>query len=257
VRRHINKRSCTVESDDDDRVIDSSRKRRRTNVEDLNQVRKELAEAREKHAALQQQIERDAQTAEEYAEAHSQLQTYIQANETLRKDLSNMAGRERELREVQEQLQDVERREAELLGDAARREAELRATIDELKAQMADLERQRAEGQPRGDNGEGQNSEESPNGVFDLTADGTNPLLESNDVPQTPDVNPEPGDSDLARDTPQTSVSNASPDDNDPSRDAADHRCISPLQCVPGWSKDPRSTDLTAHVDVNGTWDEV
>ena len=30
VRRHINKRSGTVESDDDDRVIDSRRKRRRS-----------------------------------------------------------------------------------------------------------------------------------------------------------------------------------------------------------------------------------
>jgi hypothetical protein len=59
MRRHINKRSRTVESDDDDRVIDSSRKRRRTDAEDSNQVRKALAEAREKHAALQQQIERD------------------------------------------------------------------------------------------------------------------------------------------------------------------------------------------------------
>ena len=56
-----------------------------------------------------------------------------------------MAGHELELKEVQEGLQDVERREAELLGDAARREAELRATIDKLKAQMADLERQCAE----------------------------------------------------------------------------------------------------------------
>ena len=164
MRRHINKRSCAVESDDDDRVIDSSRKRRRTDAKDLNQVRKALTEARKKHAALQQQIERDAQTAEEYAEARTQLQTYIQANETLRKELSNMAGRERELQEVQERLQDVERREAELLGDAARREAELQATNDELKAQMADLERQRAEGQPRGDNAEGQNSEGLPNG---------------------------------------------------------------------------------------------
>ena len=123
---------------------------------------------------------------------------------------------------------------------------------------MADLERQRAEGQSRGDNAKGQNSEGSPNGVFDLTADGTNTLLESNDVPRTPDVNPEPGDSDLAPlIAPQTPASNASPDDNDPSRDAADHRCIGPLQRIPGWSKDPRSTDLTAHVDVNGTWDEV
>jgi hypothetical protein len=266
-----------VESDDDDRVIDSRRKRRRTDAEDLNQVRKALAEAREKHAALQQQqIERDAQTAEEYAEARTQLQTYIQANETLQKELSNMAGRELELKEVQERLQDVERREAELLGDAARREAELRATIDKLKAQMADLERQCAEGQSRGDNAKGQNSEGSPNGVFDLTADGTNTLLWSNDVPRIPDVNSEPGGSDLARDAPQTPAlnansgdndlsrdasqtpaSNASPDDSDPSRDAADHRCISPLQRIPGWSKDPRSTDLTAHVDVNGTWDEV
>ena len=233
MRRHINKRSGAVESDDDDRVIDGSRKRRRTDVEDLNQVRKALAEAREKHAALQQQIERDAQTAEEYAEARSQLQTYIQANEMLRKDLSNMAGREQELKEVQERLQDVERRDAELLDDAARREAELQATTKELKAQMADLERQRAEGLPQGDNAEGHNSE-----VFDLTADGTNPLLESNDAPRTP-------------------ASNASPDNNDPSRDAADHRCIDPLQRIPGWSKDPRSTDLTAHVDVNGSWDEV
>ena len=41
-----------MESDDDDRVIDSRRKRRRTVAEDLNQVRKVLAEAREKHAAL-------------------------------------------------------------------------------------------------------------------------------------------------------------------------------------------------------------
>jgi septal ring factor EnvC (AmiA/AmiB activator) len=93
-----------VESDDDDRVIDSRRKRRRTVAEDLNQVRKALAEARKKHAALQQQqqqqIERDAQTAEEYAEARTQLQTYIQANETLQKELSNMAGRELELKEV-------------------------------------------------------------------------------------------------------------------------------------------------------------
>jgi len=44
-----------VESDDDDRVLDSRRKRRRTVAEDLNQVRKALAEARKKHAALQQQ----------------------------------------------------------------------------------------------------------------------------------------------------------------------------------------------------------
>jgi cytochrome c556 len=247
-----------VESDDDDRVVGSRRKRRRTDTEDLNQVRKALAEAREKHAALQQQqIERDAQTAEEYAEARTQLQTYIQANETLQKELSNMTGRERELKEVQERLQDVERREAELLGDAARREAELRATIDKLKAQMADLKRQCAEGQSRGDNAKGQNREGSSNGVFDLTADGTNTLLGSNDVPRTPDVNSEPGESDLARDAPQTPASNASPDDSDPSRDAADHRCISRLQCIPGWSKDPGSTDLTAHVDVNGTWDEV
>ena len=85
MRRHINKRSGTVESDDDDRVIDSSRKRRRTDAEDSNQVWKALAEAREKHAALQQQIERDAQTAEEHVETRSQLQTYIQANETLQK----------------------------------------------------------------------------------------------------------------------------------------------------------------------------
>ena len=246
-----------MESDDDDKVIDSRRKRRRTDAEDLNQVRKALAEAREKHVALQQQIERDAQIAEEYAEARTQLQTYIQANETLRKELSNIAERERELKEVQKRLQDVERRGAELLGDAARREAELQVTIDELKAQMADLERQRAEGQPRGDNAEGHNSEGSPNRVFDLTADGTNPLLEWNDMPRTPDVNLERGDSDLARDTPQIPASNANPDDNDPSCDAADQRCISPLQRIPGWSKDPRSTDLTAHVDVNGTWDEV
>jgi septal ring factor EnvC (AmiA/AmiB activator) len=56
-------------------------------AEDLNQVRKALAEAREKHTALhqqrQQQIERDAQTAEEYAESRTPLQTYLQANETL------------------------------------------------------------------------------------------------------------------------------------------------------------------------------
>jgi hypothetical protein len=93
-----------VKSDDDDRVIDSSRKRRRTDAEDLNQVRKTLAEAREKHAAFQQQIERDAQTAEEYAEARSQLQTSIQANEALRKELFNLTGRERELKEVQKRL---------------------------------------------------------------------------------------------------------------------------------------------------------
>ena len=83
-------------------------------------------------------------------------------------------------------------------------------------------------------------------------------------------MNSEPGDSDLARDAPQTPALSANPGDNDLSRDAsqtpasnvspddiADHRCIGPLQRIPGWSKDPRSTDLTAHVDVNGTWDEV
>ena len=153
-----------MESDDDDPVIDSRRKRRRTDADDLNQVREALAEAREKHAALQQQqIKRDAQITEEYAEARTQLQTYIQANETLQKELSNMAGRELELKEVQERLQDVKHRKAGLLGDVARREAELRATIDKLKAQMADLERPCAEGQSRGDNAKGQNSEGSPN----------------------------------------------------------------------------------------------
>ena len=90
-----------MESDDDDPVIDSRRKRRRTDADDLNQVREALAEAREKHAALQQQqIKRDAQITEEYAEARTQLQTYIQANETLQKELSNMAGRELELKEA-------------------------------------------------------------------------------------------------------------------------------------------------------------
>jgi hypothetical protein len=218
VRRHINKRSRVVDSDDDDWVIDSSRKRQRTDAEDSNPVRKTLVEVREKHAALQQQIERDAQTAEEYAETRIQLQTYIQANETLQKELSNMAGGELELKKVQERLQDVERRGAELLGDATRREAELQATIDKLKTQMADWSSSVREGQPRGDKvgGQNQNSEGSPNGVFDLTADGTNTLLGSNDVPHTPGVNPEPGDSDLARDAPQTPTSDASQDDNDP-----------------------------------------
>ena len=37
----------------------------------------------------------------------------------LQKELSNMTGRELERKEVQEQPQDVERREAELLDDAA------------------------------------------------------------------------------------------------------------------------------------------
>jgi chromosome segregation ATPase len=88
-----------------------------------------------------------------------------------------MAGRELELKEVQERLQDVERRKAELLSDTARREAELRATIDKLNAQIADLEQQCPEGQSRGDNAKGWNSEGSSNEVFDLTADRTNALL--------------------------------------------------------------------------------
>lgn len=58
----------------------------------------------------------------------------------------------------------------EHLARAARRETELQATIDKLKAQVADLERQCAERQARGDNANGQNNEGPPSGIFDLVA---------------------------------------------------------------------------------------
>ena len=43
-------------------------------------------------------------------------------------------------------------------------------TIDELKAQVADLERQCAERRPRGDNAKGQCNEGLPSGIFDFAA---------------------------------------------------------------------------------------
>jgi hypothetical protein len=104
----------------------------------------------------------------------------------------------------------------------------------------------------------------------DLTADGTNTLFGSNDVPRTSDVNSEPGDIDLAGDAPAL---NANSGDDDLRFDVsrtllqmpgqtttiptAMPQITAALALCNAWSKDPRLTDLTAHVDVNGTWDEV